>query len=178
MSDIIKFIVMVITFYIIERMVHNIHKEKLDENATDTNYSITLPKAIIYVFSLMFIFGIALFIIFFIIKMTGNETITGGHLWLALIFSLIGALLVAWGVKWKIIVNGEEIEIQGLFKGSKKIKVNEIEKAVIEKKQMNDMGEVERVIIYKDGKKIIDVEDSTLNYSRLINTLKSYGKLS
>ena len=179
MGDIIKFIVAAITFYIIEKLVHDIHKTKVNENETDTNYSMTLPKAVIYFFSTMFILGMILFITFFIFKMIGNESITGGHLWFALIFSMIGAVIVAWGAKWKVLINDEEIEIQGIFHKNKKININEIEKAVIEKKQMNEeIGEAERVIIYKNGKKVVAVENSALNYSRFINTLKSYGKLA
>ena len=179
MGDVIKFLVMLVFFFITERIIHNIHKSKINENETDTNYIITFPKAFVYVFSMICIAGIVLFIIFFAIKMSGNETVTEGHLWFAMIFSAIGALGVLVEAKWKVAVNGEEMQIEKLFKGKQKIAINEIEKAVIERQKMSEeMGEKERVIVYKNGKKLIAIEDSTLNYSRFINTLKSYGKLN
>ena len=57
---------------------------------SDTQYVVGVPSALKYVYMAMFLLGIGLFLIFLVFKVSGNESVTMGHLYFSLVFAGIG----------------------------------------------------------------------------------------
>ena len=147
LNVIIQSIIMCIIFIYIEKITKGLHDNKqVSLNETDTEYTVRLPLAFMKVYSLMCKFGIFLFLIFLVVKFIIHWTVDDGCFIFAIIFSGIGFIVAYYGWKWKILVNGEQIEIQRLFHKSKKIKINEIEKVVKETKTSGQM-QINRLVL-------------------------------
>ena len=46
---------------------------------------------------------------------SGNESVTMGHLYFALVFATIGLLVMLWVSRWSVVVTGASMEIHGLL---------------------------------------------------------------
>lgn len=80
----------------------------------------------------------------------------------------IGLLGIIRASKWKIAVNGNQMEIQRLFQKSIVLQISEIERVEIGKKN--------QLLLYASGKKLITIDFLTENYEYLEETLKRNGK--
>lgn len=166
----IKFVVYAITICVINIYVSFLKKKNNDVNATSTSteYVLQIPAAFRRVAMLLFGFGIFLFAVFFLFKISGNETVSVGHLYLALVLATIGLLEIIWSEQWNVQVNGTNIIIHTLFK-KMKLSINDIADAKIGKKY-------EIVLYDASHKKIITIDRLVDNYDHFVNTLKTYGK--
>ena len=129
-------------------------------------YVLKIPSALKYVYLTMFGLGIFLFCVFLFFYLTGNPTATIGHLNFAIIFATIGFAVAIWAERWRIVVDGKQMEIHRLFHRPKKIMIPEIGKVMIGKKQ-------QMTLYNKNGKKLITVDALSDNYDKLLQTLKS-----
>ena len=71
----------------------------------------------------------------FVFKLQNNPTVTNGHLWMCLGVMAIGLLGIIRASKWKIAVNGNQMEIQRLFRKSIVLQISEIERVEIGEKE-------------------------------------------
>ncbi len=175
--SIISFIVMSITFIFIGWLIMNLHIQKVNSNENDFQYTIRFPDTFIKVCCSMFVFGIILFLLFFVMKFVLDGDVDIGCLIFAAIFAAIGLFATLYSYKWKLSVNGEQMELKRFLHSSKKITINEIERAIIENKEVENI-QTSRVTLYVNGHKWIAIEDSMPNYIRLYNGLRRYGKLN
>lgn len=135
-----------------------------DAGQSEVCYVVKMPEALKYVYLGLFLLGVCMFGIFTFQKIQKNPTVTDGHLWMSLGVMAIGLLVVVWVNRWKVAVNGDQMEIQRLFRKNVILQVNEIERVEIGKKN--------RMTLYKGGKKLITVDYLADNYEWLEKTLK------
>lgn len=118
----------------------------------------------------MFGLGIGLFFVFLVLKVTGNATVTMGHLYFSLVFAGIGLLVLLWASRWSVLVTGMNMEIHGLLHKKVQLSMQDIGKVKIGKK--------DALILYdKAGKKLITIDELSENYDRLQKSLQSSGKM-
>ena len=119
-----------------------------------------------------------MFVVFFVVKFLLHHTdaVDSGCFILSMIISAIGLIVASYSWNWRISVNGEEMKIHRLFHKDKKVKISEIEKTVIQKKKVSQ-AESTRIILYKNGHKLIKVENLMENYDNLFSILKRYNKI-
>ena len=167
----IKFVVYAITICVINIYVSLLKKKSndVDPTSTSTEYVLQIPAAFRRAAMFLFGFGIFLFAVFFLFKISGNETVSVGHLYLALVLSTIGLLAIIWADQWNVQVNGIDITIHTLFK-KMKLSINDIVAVKIGKKY-------EIVLYDASHKKIITIDGLVDNYDNFLNTLKINGKL-
>lgn len=171
MEELIRFVVYAITMCVIYMVIGFLYNRKnITGNAGQSEmcYVVKMPGALKYVYLGLFLLGVCMFCIFTFQKIKKNPTVTDGHLWMSLGVMAIGLLVVVWASKWKVAVNGDQMEIQRLFRKDVILQVEEIERVEIGKKN--------QMILYKDGKKLITIDHLTDNYEYLEKTLKRNGR--
>ena len=67
--------------------------KKIHKNESSTKYIVSIPAVLKYTYLTMFVFGLFLFCVFLFFMLTGNETVTMGHIWFATAFASIGLLV-------------------------------------------------------------------------------------
>ena len=152
MGEIIKFLIYAISMCAIELVINSLYNRKsITDNAgrNEFHYVLKIPGALKY-------------------KLQNNPTVTNGHLWMCLGVMAIGLLGIIRASKWKIAVNGNQMEIQRLFRKSIVLQISEIERVEIGKKN--------QLLLYASGKKLITIDFLTENYEYLEETLKRNGK--
>ena len=162
MGEIIKFLIYAISMCAIELVINSLYNRKsITDNAgrNEFHYVLKIPGALKYT---------CMFCIFFVFKLQNNPTVTNGHLWMCLGVMAIGLLGIIRASKWKIAVNGNQMEIQRLFRKSIVLQISEIERVEIGKKN--------QLLLYASGKKLITIDFLTENYEYLEETLKRNGK--
>ncbi len=167
----IKFVVYAITICVFNIYVSSLKKKNNDVNATSTSteYVLQIPAAFRRVAMLLFGFGIFLFAVFFVFKISGNKTVSVGHLYLALVLATIGLLAIIWADQWNVQVNGTDVIIHTLSK-KMKLSISDIADVKVGKK-------FELVLYDASHKKIITIDGLVDNYDYFVNTLKTCGKL-
>ena len=167
----IKFVVYAITICVINIYVSSLKKKNNDVNATSTSteYVFQIPAAFRRAAMLLFGFGMFMFVFFYLFKISGNKTVSAGHLYLALVLATMGLLANIWADKWSIQVNDTDIIIHRLFK-KMNLSINDIADVKVGKK-------LELVLYDASHKKIITIDGLVDNYDHFVNTLKTYGKL-
>ena len=167
----IKFVVYAITICVINIYVSSLKKKNNDVNATSTSieYVLQIPAAFKRVAMLLFGFGMFMFLFFYLFKISGNKTVSAGHLYLALVLATIGLLAIIWADQWNVQVNGTDVIIHTLSK-KMKLSINDIADVKVGKK-------FELVLYDASHKKIITIDGLIDNYDHFVNTLKTYGKL-
>ena len=135
----------------------------------EAHYIVKIPDVLKYISLFLFALGIIMFITFLISKLRGNPTATNGHLWLSLVVAAIGILIMILVAQWKVIVNGNQMEIYRLFHRKEAVRITEIDKVEIGKKG--------QMILYRDGKKLVTIDGLADNYDTLRKTLVQYGKM-
>ena len=167
----IKFVVYAIIICVINIYVSSFKKKNNNVNATSTSteYVLQIPAAFRRVAMLLFGFGMFMFLFFYLFKISGNKTVSAGHLYLSLVLVTIGLLANIWADQWNVQVNGTDITIHTLFK-KMKLSINDIADVKIGKKYK---------IVLSDSshKKIITIDGLVDNYDHFVNTLKINGKL-
>ena len=167
----IKFVVYAITICVINIYVSSLKKKNNDVNTTNTSteYVLQIPAAFRRAAMLLFGFGVFMFLFFYLFKISGNKTVSDGHLYLALVLATMGLLANIWADQWNVQVNGTDVIIHTLFK-KRKLSINDIADAKVGKK-------FELVLYDSSHKKIITIDGLVDNYDYFVNTLKTYGKL-
>ena len=166
----IKFVVYAITSCVINIYVSSL-KNNNDVNLTNTSteYVLQIPAAFRRVAMLLFGFGMFMFLFFYLFKISGNKTVSAGHLYLSLVLATMGLLANIWADQWNVQVNGTDITIHTLFK-KMKLSINDIADVKVGKKS-------ELVLYDASHKKIITIDGLVDNYDHFVNTLKTYEKL-
>lgn len=170
---IVKCIAFAIAVSILYGVIGHLNRKKTAVSGkmqSDAQYIVTLPSALKYVYMAMFLLGIALFFIFLAFKVSGNESVTMGHLYFALVFATIGLLVMLWASKWSIIVTGSSMEIHGLIHKKAELSMQDIGKV--------EIGKKDAMILYdKSGRKLITVDGLAESYDCLTKSLKENGKM-
>ena len=136
----------------------------------DTQYVVGVPSALKYVYMAMFLLGIALFFIFLAFKVSGNESVTMGHLYFALVFATIGFLVMLWASRWSIVVTGASMEIYGLLHKKAELSMQDVGKV--------EIGKKDAMILYDTARrKLITVDGLAENYDCLAKSLEENGKM-
>ena len=115
---IVKCIVFAIAVSILYGVIGHLNRKRTSVSGkmqSDTQYVVTLPSALKYAYMAMFLLGTALFFILLAFMVSGNESVTMGHLYFALVFATIGLLVMLWVSRWSVVVTGASMEIQGLL---------------------------------------------------------------
>lgn len=171
--DIVKCIALAIAISILYGVFGYLNRMKAavsDRIQSNAQYIVTLPSALKYVYMAMFLLGIALFFIFLAFKLSGNASVTMGHLYFALAFAGIGLLVMVWASRWCIIVTGESMEIYRLLHKKAELSMQDIGKV--------EIGKKDAMILYdKARRKLVTVDVLAENYERLARRLKENGKM-
>lgn len=171
--DIVKCIAFAIAISILYGVFGYLNRKKAAVSGrmqSDAQYIVTLPSALKYVYKAMFLLGIALFFIFLAFKVSGNESVTMGHLYFALAFAGIGLFVMLWASRWSIVVTGTSMEIHRLLHKKAELSMQDIGKVGIGKKDAMILSD-------KAGRKLVIVDVLAENYERLARSLKENGKM-
>lgn len=172
MGIMIKFLIYAITMNVIYFLINSLYHRKNTTAGSDQNescYIVKMPKVLKSVYTILFGLGLFLFCVFFIFRILGNQTVTDGHLWMCLGIMAIGLLVVFWASKWRIVVNGDRMEIQRLLRKTITMQIDEIERVKIGKKS--------QIVLYRNSKKLITIDCLTDNFELLYESLKRHGKI-
>ena len=136
----------------------------------DTQYVVGVPSALKYVYMAMFMLGIGLFLIFLVFKVSGNESVTMGHLYFSLVFAGIGLLVMIWASRWSILVKESKMELRRMFHKRAELFIQDIGKV--------EIGKKDAMILYdKVGRKLITIDGLSENYDRFARSLQLNGKI-
>lgn len=172
MGTMIKFLIYAIAMNVIYFAINSLYNRKNILSGSDQNgscYIVKMPKALKYVYTAFFCLGLFMFCVFFTFKILENPTVTKGHLWMCLGIMAIGLLGVFWASRWKIAVNGDQMEIQRLLRKNIIIQIDEIERVKIGKKN--------QMVLYRNGKMLITIDYLSDNFELLEQSLKRHGKI-
>ena len=118
----------------------------------------------------MFLLGIGLFLIFLVFKVSGNESVTMGHLYFSLVFAGIGLLVMIWASRWSILVKESKMELRRMFHKRAELFIQDIGKV--------EIGKKDAMILYdKVGRKLITIDGLSENYDRFARSLQLNGKI-
>ena len=173
----IKYIISAISFLIIGIVTKELHTKNEINNSDSSNYTVTIPLLLLAVFKVLFGLGLVMFLIFFLVMLTGNPTVTTGHIVMTTVIMGIGMFGILWSTKWKLVVHNEKMIFSSFLHKEKEFLITDISKVEVQTKQTQN-GIVERIILhFSTNNSTIKIEDSCDNYELLMNTLKSYNKL-
>ena len=171
--DIVKCIVFAIAVSILYGVIGHLNRKKIAISGkiqSDAQYIVTLPSALKYVYMAMFLLGIALFFIFLAFKVSGNESVTMGHLYFSLVFAGIGLLVMIWASRWSILVKESKMELRRMFHKRAELFIQDIGKV--------EIGKKDAMILYdKVGRKLITIDGLSENYDRFARSLQLNGKI-
>ena len=111
-----------------------------------------------------------LFLIFLVFKVSGNESVTMGHLYFSLVFAGIGLLVMIWASRWSILVKESKMELRRMFHKRAELFIQDIGKV--------EIGKKDAMILYdKVGRKLITIDGLSENYDRFARSLQLNGKI-
>lgn len=168
----INFVVYVITLCILYAVLEYLNSRDntpKDPSQNDMHYIVKAPGALKYAATAMFLLGLMMFIVFFVLKVKNNPSVTGGHLWFAAIFASIGFLIVAAASSWRVVVDKETFTVHKLFQKKKVYDISEIERA--------EIGGKNQIAVYVSGKTVVTIDGLADNYDRFKRTLRENGKI-
>ncbi|MCC8046739.1 MAG: hypothetical protein LIP12_14850 [Clostridiales bacterium] len=172
MGKTVQYIVYAVTMCVIYAVIGHLNNRDSTGSGSgqsDESYVVKMPAALKYVYLAMFGMGMILFAFFTICDIRGIPGITVGLIRFSLIVAAIGLLVMIWASRWRIRVDGSNMEIHKLLHRKRNVSFSEIEKVKVTKKY--------QLILYKNGKKLVIVDLLADNYERLKNSLGNYGKL-
>ena len=82
----IKYIISVIGFLIIGIVTRELHTKNEINNSDNSNYIVTFPSLLSAMFKILFGLGLVMFLLFFFVMLTGNPTVTTGHIVMSTVF--------------------------------------------------------------------------------------------
>lgn len=129
------------------------------------SFSVTMPDALMIVYTAMFLFGVLLLIVFSITYQKGQAGTTKGHIIFAMVFASIGLLVMFICVRWRIHVEEEQFTVHYAFKPQKTYAFKGVNKVVVGKK-----GEM---AIYVDDKKVVTIDSLATNAAIIKKRFKS-----
>ena len=135
-----------------------------------TTYTVTLPDILKYVYTVCFVFGILLAIVFAFLYIKNITNATVGHIIFALVFATIGLFVMFVCVRWRIDVADEEFTIHYAFKPEKSFMFQEVEKVKI--------GAKGELVIYVDNKKVRTIDALATNRKLIEEKFEKEGKIS
>ncbi len=173
----IKYIISAISFLIIGIVTKEMHTKNEINNSDSSNYTVTISLLLPAVFKVLFGLGLVMFLLFFLVMLTGNHTVTTGHIVMTTVIMGIGMFGILWSIKWKLVVHNEKMIFSSFLHKEKEFLITDISKVEVQTKQTQN-GIAERIILhFSTNNSTIKIEDSCDNYELLMNTLKSYNKL-
>ena len=89
------------------------------------SFSVTMPEALMIVYTVTFLFGLLLLIVFSVLYQKGQAGATKGHIIFAMVFASIGLLVMFICVSWRIHVEEEQFTVHYAFKPQKTYTFNE-----------------------------------------------------
>ncbi len=131
------------------------------------HFTVTPPAILKKIFGSMMAFGLAFAAImwYFAYHNVANASI--GHVILGLVFFVIGFVVYAYAVRWKIEVKGNELSVHYLLKPTKKIPVSNITQIII--------GGRMQLTMIAGGKKLAVVDYLCDNYEKLAEYFRLHG---
>lgn len=175
----IRFLVYAVTMCVIYFVLEYLNTRdniSKDPTQSDAIYIVRMPSALKVTYGVMFGLGMFLLIFWGFLRLRNVPEVTDGHLWFAVVFAAIGLFVVILASKWRITVQGDQMSIHRLFHKPQTVSFSNIERAE-EQTKKTKMGISSRLVLYKDGKRLITVDGLSDNYDRFFKTLKRYGKL-
>ena len=135
----------------------------------DFQYIVQFSKSLRMIYSLVFYAGIVLTLFFGIVKIKWGGGVTAGHLWFSLVLTSIGIVFILMEFNWTIQDDGEKFTVYSFSHTRKELQFSDIDRV--------EEGSDGEITLYKNGKKIVTVENAVQNYDRFRNTLKQYEKI-
>ena len=170
---IVKYIAFAIAISILYGVLGYLNRKKAAVGGrmqSDAQYAVRIPSALKYVYMAMFMLGIGLFLIFLVFKVSGNESVTMGHLYFSLVFAGIGLLVMIWASRWSILVKESKMELRRMFHKRAELFIQDIGKV--------EIGKKDAMILYdKVGRKLITIDGLSENYDRFARSLQLNGKI-
>lgn len=154
--------------YVLLRRAGN--RSSLTRSNDSTDYIVKAPPVLGAVYLVLFLFGVLLYVIFLILGLTGNPSITPGSFRFAAVISAIGLLVMLWSVRWRITVQGTLLTVEGLFRKRKTFSIYDLDPVIL--------GSKGRIALRSHGKKIAEVDALCDNYPLLVDTLRKHEKLN
>ena len=154
--------------YVLLRRAGN--RSSLTQPDDSANYIVKAPPVLGAVYLVLFLFGVLLYVIFLMLRLTGNPSVTPGSFRFAAAISAIGLLVMLWSVRWRITVQGTLLTVEGLLRKRENLFVYDLDPVI--------PGSKGRVALCSHGRKITEVDALCDNYPLLVDTLRKYGKLN
>ncbi len=170
-TKIIKYIVYTITMSITYAIINNMNKKKQfveNDEAEQETYIVRTPEILKGVFGAWFFLGIIMFCLFLFLKLKNNPTVTNGHLVLAMVACGIGVVGMTLSTTWRIEVNKDKMLIHRLLRSKIEIRMTEIERV--------EIGKKDEMVLYAYGKRITIVDPFCIHYGALKRDLKKCGR--
>lgn len=146
---------------------------QLSKQITETNgqeeiFIVKFPLILEWSARLSVYFGITLGGIFLYKIIKSDSKITFAHFMIGLFFIVIGIMLELVYAKWSIVVDGEALKCNRVFRKSVCVNVNELDKVVM----------TGNIIKLTTGENIITYVDKEVdNFDRLYDVLDEHGKI-
>lgn len=169
MGTIVKYLIYAVTMCCIAGIMEYLHATQGRNAGNAENVFVVKPPSILNGLGIGIIgFGLVLLIVFGISRARGNSTATKGHIVLSMAVMLLGLVLIAAGVSWKVTVENGRMDIYKLLGRNISCSISEIDKAVT--------GSKGELVIYYQDRKIISVDPLSDHFEELTMVLKEHGK--
>lgn len=165
MGELARIVIMGITLLSIQAVVKAAmnHTSK-ESDGTEQCFVVKPPSSLNPLYIFADVVGLVTLIAFTISALNNNPTVTTGHFVVSLTVIVLGLLMQLWINRFSIVVNGENLTINRLFKKQITIKVTEIDKILTDRK-----GQVR---VYRLGRKLVTVSPLCDNYELFIKFIK------
>lgn len=168
MNIIVKLLLLVISMFIIARiLVHSYSKKQNEVIRNIDNCIVSNPKILKGIFIVISVLGTLLLFICLFLKKKGVNIISMGHVYLSIVVMLIGIIGSICIFRWKIVVQGESIVFYHIFSCKTEVNMKEIDKVSIE--------ENGRMLISVKGKVVKKIDPLVENYWEFYHVLKQQG---
>ena len=159
----IQVIILLAGIFFIKALLPDISKQEDICTNSERSYIVDFPAAFGQLCLMITGGGGIAFCIFAFLYDRKLGEVSQGHLVLSAIFALIGMVGIFVKSRWRVVVQGEQICFYNILKPRIKIRIKEIEKVQI--------GRKDELRIYFSGKKIKTIDRLTNNYENFLVTL-------
>lgn len=167
LAEIIRYIVTGVFMAAITAIVASLRNRKVlpKEGETADRFTVCMPRVLSRVYWVMLILGSIMLITFTYFRLTGNTTVTNGHVVISLCLMAIGILVMVWSSNWSIRIEGDTLAFRHLFRKEERISVRQIEHI--------EIGSKGQMSLYWNGKKQITIDALTDNFDMLTAFLRN-----
>ncbi len=135
----------------------------------ETSFVVKFPKILDLAGKLCVFIGTIVEIIFLYKNFKHDSDITKGHFWLGACFIVGGLFLAVACARWSVVVDGNMITCNRIFKSSTTINLEDLDDVIL------TGGTVK---LTSGGKTLTSVDKDCDNYDRLYGKLSEYGKIN